>query len=75
MVSPVEYMIISPTFARTELVATVRQIPIFDDANAVVTAAFDSTCNPFVRSIAVPLDARIILVISALAIHRPFAPL
>lgn len=73
--SPVEYIITSPTFARTELVATVRPIQILDDANAVVTAALESTCNPFVRSIAVPLDARIILVISALAVHRPFAPL
>ncbi len=74
-VSSVGYMMTSPTFARTELLATVLPIPILDQTNGVVTAVLISVWSPLVRFVAVPPAARVVVVISAVPAHRPFAPL
>ena len=62
-------MITSHTFASTELVATVRPIPILDVANGRVNRFDVIIWSQLVRLIAVPPVARVVLVISAVPAH------
>lgn len=68
-------MIISPTFTKDEVAATLDPIPIFAPTNDVATAEFVRVWSPSVRLVAVPPVAREVLVISGVPTERPLAQL
>lgn len=65
----------SATFAKLELVVTLRPMPIEAPIKLVATAAPVSICNPSVLLSAVPSLDLIFEVIFALLAVRPLAPL